>query len=69
MTEIRCVKCKRLLMKTNGDGEDGLIFEVKCPKCGYIGSYSLGKFTTEQLTSDDNILAEVNKGITILSVK
>ena len=30
MTEIRCKKCKRLLMKvTLVDGE------IKCPKCGY----------------------------------
>ena len=31
MTEIRCVKCKRLLMK-------GLIkvIQIKCPKCGYL---------------------------------
>jgi len=31
MTEIRCVKCNRLLMK-------GQVFqaEIKCPKCGYL---------------------------------
>jgi len=31
MKEIRCKKCKRLLMK----GEVRHI-EIKCPKCGYI---------------------------------
>ena len=33
MTEIRCVKCRRLLMKAeNLIGE----IEIKCPKCGFI---------------------------------
>ncbi len=31
MTEIRCVKCNRLLMKAQM-----VLGEVKCPKCGYI---------------------------------
>ncbi len=31
MQEIRCKKCKRLLMK----GEIKRI-EIKCPKCGYL---------------------------------
>lgn len=31
MTEIRCKKCRRLLMK--GDVKE---VEIKCPKCGYI---------------------------------
>jgi len=35
MTEIRCVKCNRLLFKgTNFYGS----IEVKCPKCGYINN-------------------------------
>lgn len=31
MTEIRCKKCRRLLMK-------GMVkaIEIKCPKCGYM---------------------------------
>ncbi len=41
MTEIRCVKCGRLLLKAD------LLFdyvaaEIKCPKCGYINKF-LGK--------------------------
>jgi len=32
MTEIRCVKCRRLLFKQ--EGIFGKI-EIKCPKCGY----------------------------------
>jgi len=31
MKEIRCKRCKRLLMK--GDVK---AVEIKCPKCGYI---------------------------------
>ncbi len=33
MTEIRCVKCRRLLMKV--EDNKGTI-EIKCPKCGHI---------------------------------
>jgi len=62
MQEIRCVKCNRLLMKSNGNGADGLIFEVKCPKCGFVGSYHLGQFTLDQLQHKNQ------QGITILSV-
>ncbi len=35
MTDLRCVKCNRLLMKAihfNG--------EIKCPKCGFINNIS-----------------------------
>ena len=32
MTEIRCVKCKRLLFKGEWNGK----IEIKCPKCGFI---------------------------------
>lgn len=31
MTEIRCAKCRRLLMKA-----EVVKGEIKCPKCGYI---------------------------------
>jgi len=31
MTEIRCKKCLRLLMKGTV-----VVVEIKCPKCGYI---------------------------------
>ena len=33
MSEIRCVKCNRLLLKS-----DFVRAEIKCPKCGYINS-------------------------------
>lgn len=36
MTEIRCVKCNRLLMKAKTPYE----VESKCPKCGYINHLS-----------------------------
>jgi phage FluMu protein Com len=32
MTEIRCKKCNRLLLKTISDFQG----EVKCAKCGYL---------------------------------
>ena len=32
MTEIRCKKCNRLLMKA----ERSWKVEIKCPKCGYL---------------------------------
>jgi phage FluMu protein Com len=38
--EIRCKKCKRLLMK----GEVQAI-EIKCPKCGYIQTMEGGEKT------------------------
>ena len=31
MTEIRCKKCNRLLMKA-----ESVHAEIKCPKCGYL---------------------------------
>ena len=48
LTEIRCVKCKRLLLKqiklireAEASGIATMVIEVKCPKCSYIGSYEL----------------------------
>ena len=38
MKEIRCKKCKRLLMKGNI-----LKIEIKCPKCGYIQNFQREK--------------------------
>lgn len=38
MTEIRCRKCRRLLMK----GAVAVV-EIKCPKCGYIQTIEGGK--------------------------
>ena len=39
MTEIRCVKCNRLLFKHEGEG--CFRVEVKCPKCGHIHNYTM----------------------------
>ncbi len=36
MTEIRCVKCRKLLMKA-----DWIQAEIKCPKCGYINKLAI----------------------------
>ena len=36
MTEIRCVKCKRLLMKID---TEGALIETKCPKCNYLYTF------------------------------
>ncbi|MBA2124419.1 hypothetical protein B9J78_05765 [bacterium Unc6] len=41
--EIRCKKCKRLLMK----GEI-LAIEIKCPKCGYIQTIGKEVIVTEK---------------------
>lgn len=38
MIEVRCVKCKRLLMKAQDS-----IAEIKCPKCGYINHIVMGQ--------------------------
>ncbi len=39
MIEIRCLKCNRLLLKTDlSNGKITLMnsIEIKCPKCGYL---------------------------------
>ncbi len=38
MTEIRCVKCGRLLMKVDKsfDGSIQPTIEIKCPKCKFV---------------------------------
>jgi LSD1 subclass zinc finger protein len=36
MTEVRCVKCRRLLFKAEGSFKT----EIKCPKCKYINKIS-----------------------------
>lgn len=37
MTEIRCVKCRRLLMKASNDITGRI--EAKCSKCGHLNVY------------------------------
>jgi phage FluMu protein Com len=37
MTEIRCKKCHRLLFKLK-EFKTCFVFEIKCPKCGYINT-------------------------------
>ena len=67
MTEIRCIKCNRLLMKSNGNQGIGIKVEVKCSKCSYIGVYDLGYF---QLIPNSTIeIAEVKDEITVYSIK
>jgi phage FluMu protein Com len=36
MTEIRCKKCNRLLMKVSKVSDS---IEIKCPKCGYLQAF------------------------------
>ena len=52
MTEIRCVKCKRLLMKAR-------IFagEIKCPKCGYMQYFSTVTQTIN--VKDDRVIIKI----------
>ncbi len=64
MIEIRCVKCKRLLMKSNGSNGDGLVVEVKCPKCHFITSYPLGTFRDPFVKRP---LLEIEEGTEILN--
>jgi len=51
--EIRCKKCKRLLMK----GEI-LAIEIKCPKCGYIQTIGAAK---EVIVTADAVKAAVKQ--------
>jgi len=44
MTEIRCVKCRRLLFK----GYFSKV-EIKCPKCGYVQTLWQDEDTHEQI--------------------
>ncbi len=54
MTEIRCKKCKRLLLKaTEIQGE------MKCPKCGYVQIIELG------LVYDKKQKWFINKGLKV----
>lgn len=61
-------------MKTNGKDGGGLVLEVKCPKCSFVFSYALGKFSRkfsmdQHFDKAPTMLGQVEKGITILSVK
>jgi phage FluMu protein Com len=38
MTEVRCKKCNRLLMKVVNELKDGI--HIKCPKCHYLQSFN-----------------------------
>ena len=44
MTEIRCKKCNRLLMRVSDGIHEGTQVEVKCPKCGYLNEIEIPKF-------------------------
>ena len=37
MTEIRCKKCNRLLMKVSKELMSSI--EIKCPKCGHVQAF------------------------------
>jgi len=61
MTDVRCVKCRKLLFKVTKNGHSEV--EVKCPKCGYLNNV----YVTESfVVSDDpdlpkNIIKFVSK--------
>ena len=52
MTEIRCVKCKRLLFKVESRWDVNPAIEIKCPKCGYI-NHIIGLPNDRLLNRDD----------------
>jgi len=55
MTEIRCKKCNRLLMKTQeGPIKGQCIIETKCPKCGYYNEINVHKFYGKVKFDDEN---------------
>ncbi len=56
MTEIRCVKCRRLLMKA-----EGLLgrAEIKCPKCGYYNSINMND--SKHYTDYEKYINRTNK--------
>ena len=73
MTEIRCKKCNRLLMKTISIQLCSEI-EVKCPKCGFVDIFILSvehkgqrgmAFVAAELVRDAkfDLLGEVEKDI------
>ena len=65
MTEIRCKKCNRLLMKTLSVQLCSEI-EVKCPKCGFIDTILMvveykGKRGTKMLSTTEIKCAKFNE--------
>ena len=51
MTEIRCVKCNRLLGKMWGKTRpEDLELEIKCPKCKYMTIIKRKDFETSNLS-------------------
>lgn len=47
MTEVRCPKCRRLLMKA-----EHVHAEVKCPKCGHISDVTVFPATVSSSTAE-----------------
>jgi phage FluMu protein Com len=64
MEEIRCKKCKRLLMKTNAilstdiQGFNGYIeLEIMCPKCKHIYIYqALNRLQGREIGDDETTI-------------
>jgi len=65
MIDIRCVKCRRMLMKA--DERSHLRVEVKCPKCSYVNEfYGLPVFNKDDAIVLHNRIGNEN-GLTIES--
>lgn len=65
MIEIRCVKCKRLLMKVEMKKNEGndYIWHIKCSKCHYINDIQtkyIGK--TKLFTKPKGEIIEIDGG-------
>jgi len=56
MTEVRCVKCNRLLCRTKGSNAGEI--EVKCPKCHLLHVYKTQRYI-ETMTEEDLKFPEV----------
>jgi phage FluMu protein Com len=69
MTEIRCVKCGRLLMKISDPwtrtqiaiSREGV--QIKCPKCGYVNQFTFAVNPNKYPKVKDGEIGHLEGGI------